>query len=371
MTTKTSFTAAQAARLRIQCQSLVGDGHASIHAAAVHMLAMQGQDFAAVQWALGARVPGSTQQDVVDAFSSGKLVRGWPMRGTLYALPADVLPWFLELTTERVLRGVQRRWDVLDIDEPWLERVRDQTLKFMQGGTRATRKEFTDSLVDAGFDMVGSRGYHAIWYLSQTGTLVWGPMSESGEHQLVLSEEWMPKARKFDRDAVLGELLRRFVHARGPATLKDFAWWTGLTQGDAKAGLTAAGDSLVEVTVDGASMWMSAEAVDTYDPSARGVGTSVLTLTGFDEHILGYQSRDIQLPREHANLIVPGNNGVFRPTIVSGGITLGTWKRIKRAKRIDISYELFDTWAPTQRKHFGAAIQRYADFLGTDAQIVD
>lgn len=370
--TKTTFTAAQAARLRVQCQSLVGDGHATILDAAEHMLAMQGQDFPAVQWALGVRVPGSTQQDVVDAFASGKLVRGWPMRGTLHALPADMLPWFLELTTEGVLGGVQRRWDFLEIDEAWLEKVRDAVIPMLRDGGRMTRKELTAALTDAGFEITGSRGYHAIWYLSQTGTLVWGPMDDAGEHLLVLSDEWMPKPRKFDRDAALGEIARRYVNARGPVSRKDFAWWIGLTQGDAKAGIAAAGDALVEVTVDGDPMYMSAAALDTHDPGSRTASASVLSLTGFDEHLLGYQTRDIQLPPDHANLIVPGNNGVFRSTIVVGGITVGTWKRTKRAKRIDISTELFPgtKLSAAQDKKLAAAIQRYADFLGTPFELV-
>jgi hypothetical protein len=365
-----TFTAAQAARLRIQCQSLVGEAHASVTDVAEHMLAMQGQDFNAVQWALGVRAPGTTRDDVVDAFNSGAIVRGWPMRGTLHALPADTLPWLLELTTERVLRGVQRRWDVLDIDEAWLERVRDAVIPMLTGGERMSRKQLIEALADAGFEMTGSRGYHAIWYLSQTGSLVWGPI-DGNEHLLVLSEEWLPKPRAFDRDKVLGELLRRYVHARGPVTLKDFAWWTGLTQGDAKVGLGVAGDALAEVDVDGTTMYMSAEALDTYDPDDRTAKSSVLATAAFDEHLLGYQNRDIQLPAEHAGAIVPGNNGMFKATIVIGGVAVGTWARTKRAKRIDVTTELFGSLTKAQRSKFVASLERYGAFMGAPVELVD
>ena len=50
-------------------------------------------------------------------------------------------------------------------------------------------------------------------------------------------------------------------------------------------------------------------------------------LPGFDEYVLGYQDRSAVLAPEHSQAIVPGGNGVFRPTIVVDGAVVGTWRR--------------------------------------------
>jgi Winged helix DNA-binding domain len=46
--------------------------------------------------------------------------------------------------------------------------------------------------------------------------------------------------------------------------------------------------------------------------------------------MLGYQDRGAALPAEFAQRIVPGNNGMFQATVVSGGQIIGTWKRTGR-----------------------------------------
>ena len=60
------------------------------------MLAVQGQDLGQVLWAIGVRAPGSTRDDVREAFDRGELVRSWPMRGTLHALRPDDLRLLLD-----------------------------------------------------------------------------------------------------------------------------------------------------------------------------------------------------------------------------------------------------------------------------------
>ncbi|MGH3930920.1 MAG: DNA glycosylase AlkZ-like family protein, partial [Pseudonocardiaceae bacterium] len=40
-----------------------------------------------------------------------------------------------------------------------------------------------------------------------------------------------------EREEALGEWVLRYFHSHGPATVKDFAWWTKLVAADVKTGL--------------------------------------------------------------------------------------------------------------------------------------
>ena len=51
-----------------------------------------------------------------------------------------------------------------------------------------------------------------------------------------LLDERVPP-RELTRDEALAELTRRYFTSRGPAQVQDFAWWSGLTMADARAGL--------------------------------------------------------------------------------------------------------------------------------------
>jgi len=52
---------------------------------------------------------------------------------------------------------------------------------------------------------------------------------------------------------------------------------------------------------------------DEYDADA------FVLLPGFDEFLLGYRDRSAGLDPEHRDRIVPGEKGVFNPTVVADG----------------------------------------------------
>ena len=369
MPSRPTFTALEIARLRLQALGLVGPPAAPDPVGVVtHHLAMQAQDFPASRWAVGSRLPDSTEADVFAAYDSGAIVRSWPMRGTVHVVAAGDLPWMLEHLGPRALMGVRSRWAYLGIDEPFLEQARDVALTLLRGGGRATRGELTEACREAGLDMTGQRSYHAAWYLSQTGTLVHGPTRE-GEPELVLLDEWIPEPRVLDRPAALRELGVRYLRARGPATIDDLVHWTKLTKTDARKALDADGERIVEVDGPGGPYRMIVEHLDTLDPGSGEADQAVLALPGFDEHLLGYRVRDCVLDPEHATLVDPGRNGVFRWTLVAGGRVVGTWKRIRRTRHVVAEVAPFTRLAAPVRKSVPRAITAWARFADVEVRV--
>jgi hypothetical protein len=329
---------------------------------------MQAQDFPASRWAVGSRLPGSTEADILAAYDTGAIVRSWPMRGTVHAVAAEDLPWMLEHLGPRALMGVERRWDYLGIDEAFLERARDVAVELLSGGGRATRAELADACVDAGIDVAGQRTYHTVWYLCQTGTLVQGP-TRDGDHDLALLDEWIPEPRKLDRPAALRELGVRYLRARGPATVDDLVHWTKLTKTDARKALEADGEVIVEVDGPGGPYRMLAEHLDTLDPGHAEADEAVLALAGFDEHLLGYRVRDCVLDPEHATLVDPGRNGVFRWTVVAGSRVVATWKRTRLTHHVRAEVEPFTSLPARVRKAIPGAIEAWGRFIGDDVEV--
>jgi hypothetical protein len=143
----------------------------------------------------------------------------------------------------------------------------------------------------------------------------------------------------------------RYFRSHGPATVRDFAWWTQLPLPEVRAALEQVRGQLVELEFGGTGYWMSPEAEALLDDGVPGL-RSVLLLPGFDEFLLGYQDRSLVLAPEHANKIVPGGNGVFKKTIVAGGEVVGTWARVGTGRSSAVVPELFDETRP-----LGAAAQ--------------
>src|ERR1700738_5479190 len=63
--------------------------------------ALQAQDYSAVLWAIALRLPASTESDIRQAIIDRKIVRTWPMRGTLHFAAAADVRWMLALLTSR------------------------------------------------------------------------------------------------------------------------------------------------------------------------------------------------------------------------------------------------------------------------------
>ncbi len=182
-----------------------------------------------------------------------------------------------------------------------------------------------------------------IWHLAQTGTLCFGPVRD-GEQLLVLVDEWIPGARRLERDEALGELAWRYFRGHGPATIKDFTRWTGLVAADVRTGLALARPRLASLDAEDVEYLMdpqSPELLDACRPRARGL----FLLPGFDEFVLGYADRRAALPSEFAGRIVPGGNGVFRPTVISDGRIVGTWTHTGRGTRRTVTATPFTSFS--------------------------
>jgi hypothetical protein len=72
----------------------------------------------------------------------------------------------------------------------------------------------------------------------------------------------------------------------------------------------------------------------------------VLLLPGFDELVLGYADRACTVPPEFADRIVPGNNGMFRATVVHRGRVVAVWRRAGRGAAQTIAVEPFTALPP-------------------------
>ena len=72
------------------------------------------------------------------------------------------------------------------------------------------------------------------------------------------------------------------------------------------------------------------------------------------------------LPDPLRQRIIPGNNGVFMPTIVVDGQVIGTWKRVIKARRIELHPLPFSTLTKSQAASFVSAGKQYANFLNLD-----
>lgn len=295
------------------------------------MTAMQAQDYGGALTSVALRTKSRLRRDVEAALCAGDVVRSWPMRGTLHFVVAGDLPWMLQVMAHRVVAGSAARRAGLGLDNAVLERGHEVAAQALRANGPATRADLLAAWERAGITTADGRGGHLVGYLAQTGILCFGPVLD-GVQRLVLIDDWIPAPRRLEKDEALGELARRYFCSHGPATVKDFTRWTNLVAADVRVGMALAQPGLATIDVDGVEHFMDPETPDRL-AACRRSAEGVLLLPGFDEFILGYADRTAQLPAQFADRIVPGGNGMFKATVVSGGAVVGTWKRSGRGAK--------------------------------------
>ncbi|ANF30805.1 hypothetical protein A0130_03105 [Leifsonia xyli] len=320
-------------RMRRLAQAIDGPREPDAASVARRLLALQGQDFAAGCWALALRTTGATLGDVLTDLDAGRVIRSWPMRGTLHFVPPEDLRWMLSITMDRMVAGLGRRQQQLGLTAADFERAAEIVTDALEGGRSIGRAELMEVWEAAGVSTTGQRGYHLIYFLAQTGLLCWGPVIRSGNgnptQALVLLDEWAPAPPALEPDEAHAQFLLRYLQGHGPTTIRDFVWWTKGTMAGAKTGLAVLGDAVTTVESDGVEYLTTVELADraASTPATRAEKDAVHLLPAFDEYLLGYQDRSPILDDGHFELIVPGGNGVFQPIIVAGGRVVGTWRR--------------------------------------------
>lgn len=349
--------ASRLAGLRLGALGISTADAPSAHAVVHGLLAMQAQDFPGALWALGLRVPGSTSASVIAEHESGAFVRSWPMRGTLHMVAAEDLWWMLSLTGERQVRSAASRFRQLELEPRDFERAGEIAVAQLEGGRALGRADLLAAFAAGGVAPDGQRGPHLLGVLAQRALIV-----QSGRERWVLHDEWVPQARRIERDEALRELAVRYMLGHGPATDRDLAWWAGLPLTDVRAGLAAAAPELEQLEVDGVTYH--------HRPGLEPAGRAVHLLPGFDEFLLGYTDRSAQLDPERFQLVVPGGNGVFHPTVVVDGRVVGTWRRVKTTpKRIVVELVTFEPLTEASRRAVRTRLDRYAAFLGIHVEL--
>jgi hypothetical protein len=222
-----------------------------------------------------------------------------------------------------------------------------------------TRPEAVAALEQAGIE-TGSllRSGHIMGHAELDGVMCSGAM-KGKQHTYALLDERAPQARTLERSEALAELARRYFTSHGPASVKDYVWWSGLTMTDAKAGLDMASDQLAHERIDGVTYWYSPSA-----PVLRAEVPMALLLPNYDEYVVGYTDRRAIYNPVHLSKLDSRGNPLFNNMMVLDGQVVGTWKRTLKAKTVVIEFNPFYDLKPAQTDAFAQAAATYGRFLG-------
>ncbi len=317
--------------------------------------AVQAQDYPGAKWALGLRMQNATDDVIERAFTEGAILRTHVLRPTWHFVTPDDIRWLLDLTAPRIKATAAYMDRQLGLDEALFSRSNAVIARALQGGQQLTRPEIGSALSQAGITAEGSPLGHILMRAELDAVVCSGPR-RGKQFTYALLDERAPHARTLRRDEALAELTRRYFTGHGPATVRDFAWWSGLTVTDAKAGLKMVGSHLTHEVIDGQTYWFPASM----PPAAAESSSVAYLLPTYDEFLVGFAGFD----RTRRGGRETPRVSPYDSTIVIGGKVVGSWKRAFKKGEAVIELAPFAPLTSAQAESVNAAARRYGEFVG-------
>jgi hypothetical protein len=323
--------------------------------------AVQAQDYLGALWAVGLRTAGAVESDVELAIAERRIVRTWPMRGTLHFVAADDARWLLELLAPRIVQRHSARLErEFELDRVALARCRRIIVQALEGRAPRTRTDLYEVLQTKGQSPAGQRGVHILGRLAQEGLICCGPR-EGKQPTFVLLDEWLPETRGLLREEALAELALRYFTSHGPATVRDLSWWSGLNLAEAREALKLVERQLEGETVGVERYWFA----DRERRVRKKPFPTCHLLPPFDEYLVGYQDRTAVLNPRHAGRL----QALLSPAIELDGKIVGTWVRQRIKSKVRLHLKPFSRLPAESRETLLRAGDRYGKFLGVPASL--
>ena len=345
----------QIAALRLANQHLAGTRLKTPKDLVHWMGAVQAQDYPMSQWALGVRLPDVTAEAVQAAFHRGEILRTHVLRPTWHLVAAEDIRWMLSLTAPHIrsiLAAGLREGGLTEAVIAQSQRVMENALA---GGRHLTRQELVGELGKASLATDEGRATHLVMRAELDGVVCSGQPKGNKQTYALLAER-VPPTEVLSREEALARLARRYFTSHGPATVRDFAWWSGLPAADARNGVALLGPEFVACPVDGQTYWLPGSL-----SVPEGGGETAFLLPAFDEFLISYKDRSPSLAAQNQAAVITVN-GIFRPVVLVNGQVAGTWKRTVRSGAIRLETELFAPVCPPTRELIEKAAAAWGRF---------
>lgn len=338
---------------RLRRQRLVGTTFTTAAEVVAWMGAVQAQEYAGAGWALALRARGLSPAAVDAALADGAIVRTHVLRPTWHFVAPHDLRWMLALTGPRV-RQLMRGYDArLDLNARIYGRARDVFARALEGGHTLTRAELAAALARVRITASGQRLAHLVMDAELEAVVCSGPRRGT-QFTYALVDAHVPAAPALSRDAALAALATRYFRSHGPATVRDFSWWSGLTMGDARRGIEVAG--------------LSSDVLAHPPTLATRSGAHYL-LPAYDEYLIAYRDRDAVLDPKYARNLGVYMFDTYPNQVVLDGRVAGSWKRTVAASGVDVHVRLHERPSPSARAALARAVSRYSKYAGMPARL--
>ena len=323
--------------------------------------AVQAQEYALSKWSIGLRLPACKEVDVEKALNDGSLLRTHILRPTWHMVASADIRWMLDLSAPRVKKINAFMYRKLELDDQVFSKTEKVIAKALEGNNQLTRTQLQAVLLQKKIKAEGMRlGY--IMMEAELKGLVCSGARLGNQATYALLDERVPAVKKKEHDEALAELTQRYFGSRGPASIKDFSVWSGLSVGQAMQGIGMVSKHFLSEKIEGEEYYFPPNV-----PAGHHQSGKAWLLPPYDEYIMGYKNKGHLFYQR--NKMKPAPKTRFDNMILINGQVAGSWRRSVQNDHINLQYHLFVP-AKTQLKAVEQAIKIFSVFTSLPVNII-
>jgi hypothetical protein len=341
---------------------------------------VQAQLLSAAQAALWSRVNDIRVTHIEDALKKRYLVKAACMRQTLFLVPSRDLAMFVRGSARRaekeirwtlgkgvparvVERTIEATLEILDEPRTRLEIAERasralgmQMREYRGGGWGSNRKLAAVPVGDLAFPVVD-----LLHLVAARGVVCYGPY-QGNEPTFVRADAWIPHWKDLPREQAEELLLHRYLSAFGPATVRDFSLWSGMTLRETREIWARKQSSFTSVNVQGWKAEILWEDLD--DLVQAHFGQPLIRLLPyFDTFLLGHKQREHLVALEHQSSVYRPQ-GWIAPVILIDGRVAGVWEYALEKNHFRVQVTEFGPISRPALSAIRTEVQDFARFLG-------
>lgn len=318
------------------------------------LVAVQAQEYDGAKWSIGLRLRDKSDKYIEKALRSREIVRTWANRGTLHFVNSKDIKWMLKLMAPRLIKRNSRRYQELGLDKETLSKAETILEEELSGSKGIKRSILKEILKENEISIDGQRFTFILQRASLDGLIHQGISIKNDPIYHSLKDLPSPQ---LTHDEALNEISKRYFYSHGPATLKDFVWWSGLTVKEAQTGLKSIESKLNKHEIGNKIYW--SKIGRKWKDQALA---NVKIIPQYDDYLLAYQDRGASIDETTKKLLQP-KYGRFNQVILVNGTVTGTWKREIRGNKVSYKLNHFRSLNQQEKEALLSEINGYSLFI--------
>lgn len=330
------------------------------------MVAMQAQEYAMAKWSIGLRLPGFKDMDVEKVFNDGGILRTHVMRPTWHFVTPGDIRWMINLTAPRINALSAYYYRKTELDAALFKKSNDAIAKALIGGKHLTRTELQEVLAKEKIMADGIRLSYIMMRAELDAIICSGPR-QGKQFTYALLEERVQPVKPMKREDALLNFASRYFASRGPATIQDFAYWSGLSIKDSISAADGLSKDFIHEKASGKHYIFNPSVVKKMSKAlTAGKPQSTFLMPDYDEYGMSYKDRSAIFNPGNDIVKLSRDNPVFNRMIIIDGRIEGTWKRTLKNNKALVETFPFARLSKAKSAALKKAVKRFCSFAGEE-----